>query len=1049
MDRVLGASAIVGPRVDVAVVVTRRSLVARGQPGIAHHHGVVGRERRIHLLAVLGTADMGDRGEVIKPGEVGGRKPDREHQRQRGTGTTVMATAARMVEKMHELCSSLSYAPVAVNRATPAASACHSEGMAVASEGLRPESGPLHDNVRWLASALGEVIRRFEGDATYRAVEELRQACRARRQNGPGSPTLSELLAQVDRYPLDVATGVARAFTLFFLLINTAEQVHRVRRRRDHERRDEPPQPASPMWVMETLKKRGLSAAEVKAALARLEVRPVLTAHPTEATRRTVLSLQARIADGLLARDGASKTRRAEIEEALEAEVELLWLTAEVRQDRPLVMDEVSTVLWYLEDRLIHAATRVTERLERAFCAVFDEPLAGIAPIRVGSWVGGDRDGNPFVTPEVTLATARRTSHAMLGAYARDIRALIDRLSLSTRVARPPAALRESLERDRAELPEVWEQNHRRDRDEPLRLKLSYILARLERTQRQIAAREAGHPDADLAAYSSSEAFARDLALIHETLLSAGADHAERTLLDPILDRVRMHGFAGYLLDIRDDADVHTRALDDIARAVGVGPLDEDALRRELCGRRPLLSRHVPLSDETRKVVRVFAVIDQIHREISARAASTYIISMARSSADLLRVLLLAREAGLVDLAGDEPVSRLDVVPLFETGADLEAGPEIMRSLFADPVYGRQLLARKMRQEVMLGYSDSAKDAGVLPASWALYRAQESLAEVCREAGVTLTLFHGQGGTVGRGGGSPVFRALSALPPTTLTGQVKITEQGEIISQKFGLLPIAERSLEVMVTGTLLAGQSDWRDGVDAHEQARFRAMMDRLSELALPVFRNLVHGDNQLFDLFLRATPVTELAHVHFGSRPAYRQGSAGTMAGIRAIPWVFGWTQMRLMLPGWLGVGTALDTVLREPGALELLQRMAVVWPYFDDLLGKIEMVCAKADLDIALTYISELCGDGPLVDALSAELSRTVAAVRAIRKRDRLVIDQPLLATALELRNPYLDPLSLLEISLLKRKRDGSAADQDLLDRALGTTLNGVAQGLRNTG
>lgn len=920
--------------------------------------------------------------------------------------------------------------------------------MAPVTARSRPESGPLHENVRWLASALGRVIRRFEGEATYTAVEELRQACRARRHDKPGAPTLPELLARVEALPLDVATGVARAFTLFFLLINTAEQVHRVRRRRDHEHRNEPPQPASPRWVMETLKARGLDAADVRDALGKLEVRPVLTAHPTEATRRTVLSLQARIADGLLTRDLASDTRRVEIEQGLEAEVELLWLTSEVRHDRPLVMDEVSTVLWYLEDRLIRAATTVTERLERAFADVFDEPLTGLAPLRLGSWVGGDRDGNPFVTPEITLATARRTAHAMIGAHWRDIRDLIERLSLSTRIAKAPASLRASFERDRADLPEVWEQNQRRDRDEPLRLKLSFILARLERTQRQIANREAGRPDGDQAAYESSDAYARDLELIHETLCAAGAENAERTLLDPILDRVRMHGFSGYLLDIRDDAESHTRALDDIARTVGIDPLDGDALARELLGRRPLLSRHLPLGDDTLKVVRVFEVIDQIHREISPRAASTYIISMAQSAADMLRVLILAREAGLVDLAGDEPVSRLDVVPLFETGADLEAAPRVMRELFADPVYARQLRARKMHQEVMLGYSDSAKDAGILPASWALYRAQESLAEVCREAGVKLTLFHGQGGTVGRGGGSPVFRALSALPPGTLTGQIKITEQGEIISQKFGLLPIAERSLEVLVTGTLLSGLSDWRQHIEPGEEARFRAMMDRLSEIALPVFRNMVHGDSQLFDLFLKATPVTELANVHFGSRPAYRQRSAGTMAGIRAIPWVFGWTQMRLMLPGWLGVGTALDTVLEEPGALALLQRMASVWPYFDDLLGKIEMVCAKADLDIALTYVSELCGDGPLVDELAAELSRTVRAVLAIRKRERLVADQPLLETALELRNPYLDPLSLLEISLLKRKRAEDGGD-DLLDRALGTTLNGVAQGLRNTG
>jgi phosphoenolpyruvate carboxylase len=412
-------------------------------------------------------------------------------------------------------------------------------------------------------------------------------------------------------------------------------------------------------------------------------------------------------------------------------------------------------------------------------------------------------------------------------------------------------------------------------------------------------------------------------------------------------------------------------------------------------------------------------------------------------------VLVLAREAGLVDLASVPPVSDLDVVPLFETLDDLRGAAEVMRSLYADRLYRRQLEARGERQEIMLGYSDSAKDAGMLPAAWALYQAQEQLAEVSRSVGVKLTMFHGRGGTVGRGGGSPVFRALTALPPGSLRGSIKITEQGEVISQKYGLSEIADRSLEVTLAGTLMAGFADWRRDVDPADVERYRQIMDRAAELALPAFRKLVYEDDRLFTMLSEATPLRELGRVHFGSRPAYRERGAGTMAGIRAIPWVFGWTQIRLLLPGWLGVGTALETLSEEVGG-DTLAEMAARWPFFDDLLGKVEMVCAKADLTVARAYVERLDGDMALFEELAAELGRTVEQIRRIRGGE-LLADQPLLDAAIDLRNPYLDPLSLLQISLLGKRRHLDEADPDRaeIEAALATTLGGVAHGLRNTG
>jgi phosphoenolpyruvate carboxylase len=913
----------------------------------------------------------------------------------------------------------------------------------------RPEDLPLHDDVRLLASTLGSVIRRLEGEEAFRDVEGLRRACRARRREEPNAPSLDDLLARVDALPLDRAAIVARAFTLFFLLINTAEQVHRVRRRDAYlEQEDEQPQPGSSRWVMRRLRSEGRTAEEIADVMRRLDVRPVLTAHPTESTRRTLLALQARVGDLLLARQRAPEWRRREIDEELEAEVELLWLTAEVQRDRPSVMDEVGNVLWYLEDRLVAAASRVRSNTLHALMEEFGIELKEFVPVRFGSWVGGDRDGNPYVTPDVTIAAARRSAYAMLAAHRHDVEALIDRLSVSDVLAETPQALLDSLERDREALPDVWRTNRRRNKHEPVRLKLSFIAARLEATRRLIAARDAGRVASEPSAYPSAEPFERDLLLVREALDEAGAARARESHLDPLLARVQAHGMHGFLLDVRDHADVHAKTVAAIAHSVALGDPNLEVLRRELAGRRPLVGDHVPLDEETRRTLDVFRVIRQIQDELGADAARTYIVSMARGPLDLLRVLALAREAGLVDLASDPPQSRLDVVPLFETLDDLEHAPSVVRELLDDPVYRRQLDARARHQEIMVGYSDSAKDAGLLPASWALYRAQEALTEIANSSGIELTLFHGRGGTVGRGGGSPVWRALAALPPGTIRGRIKITEQGEIISQQFGLLPIAVRSLEVTVAGALLHAFTDWRKTLAAGEEACFREMMDRLSAEALPVYRGLVHEDPAIFEMLLQTTPVKELAHVQFGSRPVYREGSAQSMETIRAIPWMFGWTQIRLMLPAWLGVGTALERATSNPKTLELLRRMAKVWPFFDDFLGKVEMVCAKADLDIAHAYVTNLGGDVKLLDHLAEEFRRTVRAVLTIRDAPELLMDNDVLRTSIALRNPYVDPLSLLQISLLQRKRKTPESDRKL-DDTIGTTLNGVAQGLRNTG
>ena len=889
---------------------------------------------------------------------------------------------------------------------------------AMAQPTVRPEDVPLHDDVRWLAASLGKVILRLEGEAAFDSVESLRRACRARRHAEADAPALGELLEQVSAFPLERAAIVARAFTLFFLLINTAEQVHRVRRARAYRSTErDAPQPGGARWAMRTLRSKGHDAAAVERAMLSLDVRPVLTAHPTESTRRTLLGLQARVADLLLEREGAPPADRRAIEDQLDAEVELLWLTDEVRHDRPTVMDEVSTVLWYLETRLLDASERAREVFVRAFEEEFgatSDRMRSAVPLTIGNWVGGDRDGNPFVTPEVTIATARRASHAILGRYAASLDALVERLSVSAALAEPSAELLTSIERDARLLPNVYEANRQRNANEPVRLKLTLIRSRVAATRRLTAARDGGRTATEPAAYTQAAELEQDLLLVRDNLTSAGATRATQATIDPLLAMVRAHGFYGYVTDVRDHADSH---------------------REAVAGQNP-------------RVLETCRAIRAIQDEMGERAASTYIVSMTTEPADLLRVLQLGAETGLVALHDDPPRSRLDVVPLFETREDLEHAPAVMGALLRDDLYRRQLRARGDRQEVMIGYSDSGKDAGILASSWALYEAQERLAKLFDEAGIALRLFHGRGGSVGRGGGSPVYRALAALPPGTVNGRIKITEQGEIVSQQFGLLPVAERTLEVTLVGVLMQEFNAGPDDPSAREMREFRDTMTDLAQRGLTVYRELAHEDSALFRMFRSVTPVDVLANARFGSRPSYRPGAKAGIDGIRAIPWVFGWTQMRLMLPGWLGVGTALGHYVASARGLGLLQRMARRWPFFDDLLSKIEMVCAKADMEIARLYVEELGGDVALFERLQAEFDATVSAILRIRETDALMRDTPVIQAAIVLRNPYVDPLSLIQLSLLRRRMAGAPED-DTVDSVLSTTLSGIAQGLRNTG
>ena len=916
--------------------------------------------------------------------------------------------------------------------------------------------------MRRLGAGLGRAIDALAGTDVFQDVERLRLLCQSRRR---GTASAEEIVDLVRSWPLPRAEAVVRAFSLYFRLVNMAEQTHRVRRRRHYVRAGADAQPGSIEATLKALHDDGVSAEELAAALSDLELRPVFTAHPTESQRRTTKDKLARLHELLLERDDC---RTDADRDALDAEakmhIEALWQSDELRHRRPTVIEEVRELLdvfdrvfWDAIPNLMEEARRVVGDLDAQVTLARDA-----APLRLGSWMGGDRDGNPFVTPQVTLQTARLMKERVLLRYLDAVKPMKKWLSHSTNRAAVLPQLLDSISKDGQRLPAIRQRNAVRNRFEPYRLKLSFIEERLRAT---LAAtrRQPHEPDAP---YLTPREFLADVQLLGASLRAHGAHATADRVVAPLVDRIRVFGFHLATLDVREDARRHARIVGELLAAGGVLPAEgpgswstltpeqqEAVLLDELDSRRPLLPRNAELSTDAAQVVELFDVIKQIHGECGVEAIRTHVISWTQRAADLLTVMLFAREAGLMGFQGDTWRSTIDVSPLFETRDDLLAAPAIMKRLWADPRYARQLAAHHNRQEVMIGYSDSAKDAGLLTASWRLYSAQEDLTRAANEAGVRLILFHGRGGTVSRGGG-PSHRAILAQPPGSVDGRIKITEQGEIIQFKYGFPDIARRSLELGVSAVLQHGLQDWREDVSEDDQARFAAVMDEIGHTAWRTFRSTVYEDDHLFDYFSAVTPLEELAVLPIGSRPAYRSGSARSIGSLLAIPWVFGWTQSRHALPGWLGVGSALATYMdAHDDGVATLRDMAARWPFFATLLENVEMVCAKADLEIATHYVRTL-GSGDEIERirvhLLAEFERTVDALRRILGFGRLLERLPVLRRSIDLRNPYVDALSFLQVELLRRRREGQhPEDDDALLRAILRSINGVAAGMRNTG
>ena len=961
----------------------------------------------------------------------------------------------------------------------------------------------LSRDVNTLGRLLGDVLAEQSGADGFALVEELRARTKALRGDEGAGPDFGvegeALLARVDGLTPEQDRLVARAFTAYFHLVNMSEEHHRLRvLRRREVAGGGAPRGESILQAVLAAGAAGVPVDGVRRFLAGCSVEPVFTAHPTEARRRTVLDKLRRLShlaqqlDDESGREATLPARaRVALYDRIREEITGLWRTEEVRLTAPSVLDEVRNGLYYFEEALWDVVPRLYREMESALAEAY--PGAGLdVPVflRFGSWIGGDRDGNPGVTAEITERTLRLHKETALALFERALGALLRNLSVAA-TEPPDAALEASIAADAEDLPDVAAALGGRSAGEPYRRKLAFMAGRVRAARRLNAARlrdpaasEAGgveppRPTDAAVAYRRPEPLLADLELLAAALRRQGAARLAGGELHDLIRRAQVFGFHLARLDVRQHSAVHAAAIAEVLRVAGVEAdylkLDEAAriavLAREIANPRPLVWAGRTYSPETQEAIEVFRTVHRLQGELGSEAANVYIISMTAGVSDILAPLLLAKEAGLFDpgtAAGapgapaTPPRSTLQIVPLFETIDDLHRCAGLMLDLFALPVYDRLLAAWDRQQQIMLGYSDSNKDGGFVTATWELYKAQRRLAETCHRADVRLSLFHGRGGAIGRGGG-PTNRAILGQPPGTLEGRLRLTEQGEVAFSRYANPDIAHRHLEQTINAVIRASlQTGAGPGESVSEpEPSWLEAMDAISPLALDAYRGLVYADPDFVRYFRQATPIDQIAELRIGSRPSRRRTS-DRIEDLRAIPWVFSWTQSRHGLPGWFGLGAAVAGVAAdgaEPAAR--LREMYRRWPFFRSLVDNAQLSMGKADLAIARCYAG-LVEDGALrariFGAIEGEWRRTERAVLDITGQTALLGSSPVLRRSIRLRNPYVDPLSLLQVSLLRRLRrrpdagdagDAPDGERAVLQRLVALTINGVAAGLQNTG
>jgi phosphoenolpyruvate carboxylase len=901
----------------------------------------------------------------------------------------------------------------------------------------------LRRDIRELGVLLGRSLARQEGPEVLAFVEHVRALVRT------DLAAAEATLAGVD--PL-AATRLVRAFTAYFHLANVAEQVHRARElaaiRAERG-----------TWLSQAVERimaAGANPGELAAGVRRLAVRPVFTAHPTEAARRTVLSKLARIAVLLEDRERAADEHdRRRAERSLEEQIDLLWQSDELRVARPDVVDEARNAVFYFDELHRHAVPDTLEELVEQLTRVGIDVPVDARPLRFGSWIGGDRDGNPNVHPTTTLEVlALQHEHAL-----RDALAVVDELradlSSSVRITGVTRDLELSLAADLERLPEIDPRLKRLNAEEPYRLKLTCARQKLLNTRGRLTGRRAHEPGRD---YLGVRELMRDLALVRDSLLVHRGELVARGSLERAMRTLATFGLHLATLDVREHADAHHRAVGQLIDRLGnqdtpYARLERDARRHllsaELPSRRPLAPMPPPLDAAGARTFETFAAIRRALDLYGPDAIESYIVSMCQGADDVLAAALLAREAGLVDLDGG--TARIGFVPLLETIAELRDAGELLAQLLADRGYRRLVALRGDVQEVMLGYSDSNKEAGITTSQWEIYRAQLRLREVCRRHGVRLRLFHGRGGTVGRGGG-PTHDAILAQPSGTLDGEIKLTEQGEVISDKYLLPALARENLQLTLGAALEASVLHRRSRHSQEELDRWFETMAVVSGAAHERYRALIE-DPDLPAYYFASCPVELLASLQLGSRPSRRPEADDGIDGLRAIPWVFGWTQSRQIVPGWFGVGSGL-LAAREAGMGDVLNEMQARYHFFRTFLSNVAMTLVKTDLELAGRYVRALVPEElrHVFDVIRAEHDRTVAEVLRATGQDELLAPNPVLATTLRVRDAYLAPLHLTQIALTQRLRDDQAAGRPAdpaVERALLLTVNGIAAGLRNTG